>query len=79
VSLAAKLLATLSLPLIRSVHGCYGGCSQIFEELSGNFYFNWGQNFCDYRNFSFSDEFNQANNHSNHQNIVFNTFIDEGK
>ena len=59
------------------VYGCDGGCREIFETLKDSFYFTWGQDFCDYRNLTFSDDFHAANNHSDHP--MFETFIDEGQ
>lgn len=60
-----------------SVYGCDGGCREIFETLKDSFYFTWGQDFCDYRNLTFSDDFHAANNHSDHP--MFERFIDEGQ
>ena len=59
------------------VYGCDGGCREIFETLKDSFYFTWGQDFCDYKNLTFSDDFHRANNHSDHP--VFERFIDEGQ
>ena len=59
------------------VYGCDGGCREIFETLKDSFYFTWGQDFCDYRNLTFSDDFHAANNHSDHP--MFERFIDEGQ
>ena len=64
-------------PNIFLVYGCDGGCREIFETLKDSFYFTWGQDFCDYRNLTFSDDFHAANNHSDHP--MFETFIDEGQ
>jgi len=59
------------------VYGCDGGCREIFETLKDSFYFTWGQDFCDYRNLTFSDDFHAENNHSDHP--MFERFIDEGQ